>query len=54
MIPMDSEKESPFYHYSWSLFTRYLEEQYDKVWELEYCSQFIRTKPLRDIEDYNS
>jgi hypothetical protein len=45
---------SPFYHYIWVLFTRYLEAQYGKVWEHDYSSQLTRIKHLSDIEDYNS
>jgi hypothetical protein len=44
----------PLYHYTWGLFTRYLEAQYGKVWEYDYFSHLKRIKNLGDIEDYNS
>jgi hypothetical protein len=48
------KRNPPFYHYTWGLFTRYLEAQYGKVWEHDYFSQLTRIKHLGDIEDYNS
>jgi hypothetical protein len=48
------KRKPPLYHYTWGLFTRDLEAQYGKVWEVDYFNQLTRIKHLGDIEDYNS
>jgi hypothetical protein len=39
----------PFYHYTWGLFTRDLQAQYNKFWEHDYFSQLKRIKHVGDI-----
>jgi len=48
------KRKPHYYNYTWSLFTRNLEEQYGKFLEQDYFSQLIRIKYLGDIEYYNS
>jgi hypothetical protein len=48
------KRKPPCYHYTWGLFTRDLEAQYEKVWEKDYFNQLTRIKHLGDIEYYNS
>jgi hypothetical protein len=48
------KRRPPIYHYTWVLFTRYLEAQYGKVWEHESFSQLTRINNLGDIEYYKS
>jgi hypothetical protein len=48
------KRKPRFYHYTWGLFTRDLEEKYGNVWEHDYLSQLTRIKHLGDIEDCNS
>jgi hypothetical protein len=47
------KRKPHYYNYTWSLFTKYLEAQYGKVWEQDYFSQLTRIKNLDNIEYYN-